>query len=95
MSLSEGKGNRGGTASRKPYFGGGYKKRGGRGKGTPTKATYQPKFEGKTEELKSHIYDMGMGNQADLFTRTTNEIMQAGTASSHWTYALQSKLLLK
>ena len=41
-----------------------------------TKASYQSKFEGKKEELKNHIYNVGVDNQADLFTRTTKEIVK-------------------
>jgi hypothetical protein len=36
----------------------------------------QPKFEGKCEELKGHIYDCTVSNQANLYTKTNNEIAE-------------------
>ena len=73
--LSRGKGSLGTETPKKTYYGGGGKKRGG-GNWFPSKASYQPKFEGKTKELKGHIYDVGVDNQADLFSRTTKEIAE-------------------
>ena len=74
--MASGKIDRKQDSDRKPYFGG-YKKQSGNGKkGFATKASYQPKFEGKTPELKGHIYDIGVENQADLFARTTKEIAE-------------------
>eukprot|EP00957_Ditylum_brightwellii_P141355 10770512-Ditylum_brightwellii.AAC.1 len=34
------------------------------------------KFEGKTPELKGHIFDSGYALQADLYTKTAKEIAQ-------------------
>jgi hypothetical protein len=39
------------------------------------KHTY-PKFEGKTEDLKGHIYDCADARQSDQFTKTTKEIAE-------------------
>jgi hypothetical protein len=39
-------------------------------------APRQPKFEGKCDALKGHIYDCSDARQADLFTKTTNEIAE-------------------
>ena len=36
----------------------------------------QPKFEGKCEELKGHVYDCTDSRQADAYTRTTKEIWE-------------------
>ena len=55
--------------------GGGQRYYGGRGKGRGynqnNRGTFQTKFKGKTEALEEHIYDVGVGNQADMFVRTT------------------------
>ena len=70
-------GGKGDRKPSKPYYGNVPKKRGGGyRKGFGTKATYQPKFKGKTEELKGFIYDIGVENQADLFMKTTKEIAE-------------------
>ena len=37
-------------------------------------AVKQPKFEGKCEELKGHIYDCSDARQADVFVKTTREV---------------------
>ena len=54
--------------------------RGGRGRGGRRpyypSASYQPKFKGKTENLAGFIYDVGVGNQADLFMKTTIELAE-------------------
>jgi hypothetical protein len=34
----------------------------------------QPKFEGRCEELKGHIYDCSDARQSDIFAKTTKEI---------------------
>ena len=36
----------------------------------------QPKFEGKCEDLKGHIYDCSDAKQSDLFTKTTKELAE-------------------
>ena len=36
----------------------------------------QPKFEGRCEELKGHIYDCSDARQADMFVKTTKEIAE-------------------
>ncbi len=36
----------------------------------------QPKFEGKCEELKGHIYDCSDARQADVYVKTTKEIAE-------------------
>jgi hypothetical protein len=36
----------------------------------------QPKFEGKCEELKGHIYDCSDARQSDIFVKTTKEIAE-------------------
>ena len=33
-----------------------------------------PKFKGETEALQGYIYDVGINNQADHFTKTTKKI---------------------
>ena len=55
----------------------------GSGKRNPQKQGYQkpiaarqPKFEGKCDELKGHIYDCSDARQSDLFTKTTKEIAE-------------------
>ena len=41
----------------------------------PTAVTIrQPKFEGKCEELKGHIYDCSDSRQADIYIKTTREL---------------------
>ena len=74
--MASGKNDRKQDPDKKPYFGGFKKRSGGGKKGFVTKSSYQPKFEGKTEELKGHIYDIGVENQADLFAKTTKEIAE-------------------
>ena len=74
--MASGRNDRNQDPDRKPYFGGFKKRSGGGKKGFATKASYQPKFEGKTPELKGHIYAVGVENQADLFTKTTKEIAE-------------------
>ena len=70
-------GRKGDQKPGKPYYGNVSKKRGnGNRKGFGTRVSYQPKFEGKTEELKGFIYDIGVENQADLFMKTTKEIAE-------------------
>ena len=39
-------------------------------------APRQPKFEGKCDGLKGHIYDCSDTRQSDQFTRTTKEIAE-------------------
>ena len=39
-------------------------------------ALWQPKFEGKCDEIKGHIYDCSNSHQSDLFTKTTKEIKE-------------------
>lgn len=34
----------------------------------------QPKFKSQTEDLHGAIYDVGVNNQLELFTKTTNLI---------------------
>ena len=36
----------------------------------------QPKFEGKCEHLKGHIYDCSDARQSNLFVKTTKEIAE-------------------
>ena len=36
----------------------------------------QPKFEGKCDELKGHVYDCSDARQADLFIKTTKEVAE-------------------
>jgi hypothetical protein len=36
----------------------------------------QTKFEGKCSELKGHIYDCADSRQADIFTKTTQEVAE-------------------
>ena len=36
----------------------------------------QPKFEGKSDDLKGHVYDCSDSRQADQFTKTTKEIAE-------------------
>jgi hypothetical protein len=36
----------------------------------------EPKFEGKCEDLKGHVYDCTDGRQADGYTKTTEEIAE-------------------
>jgi hypothetical protein len=36
----------------------------------------QPKFEGKSADLKGHIYDYSNARQADLYAKTTKEIAE-------------------
>jgi hypothetical protein len=36
----------------------------------------QPKFEGKCEDLKGHIYDCSDARQSDIFVKTTKEIAE-------------------
>jgi hypothetical protein len=38
--------------------------------------TRQPKFEGKSEALKGHIYDCSASKQAEAYIRTTKEIAE-------------------
>ncbi len=38
--------------------------------------TRQPKFEGKCEDLKGHIYDYSDVRQSDIFIKTTKEIAE-------------------
>jgi hypothetical protein len=53
-----------------------HRKRGFR-KPIPTVITpRQPKFEGKCEELKGHIYDCSDTRQSDIFMKTTKEIAE-------------------
>ena len=53
---------------------------GGRGRGRGyhrnNRGTFQSKFKGKTEAIEDHIYDVGVGNQADIFVRTTKELAE-------------------
>ena len=35
---------------------------------------YQAKFKGETEDLHGHIYDVGVQNQAELFSNSTKKI---------------------
>jgi hypothetical protein len=42
--------------------------------GTTRVAVKQPKFEGKNENLKGHIYNCSDARQSDLFTKTTKAI---------------------
>ena len=44
--------------------------------GTPRPILRQPKFEGKCEELKGHIYDCSDTRQSDTFIKTTKEIAE-------------------
>ncbi len=41
---------------------------------TPRVVVKQPKFEGKNEDLKGHIFDCANVKQSDVFTKTTKEI---------------------
>jgi hypothetical protein len=34
----------------------------------------QPKFEGKNEDLKGHVYDCSDARQSDVYVKTTKEI---------------------
>ena len=34
----------------------------------------QPKFKGRTSKLENYIYDVGVQNQANMFTNTTKEV---------------------
>ena len=55
-----------------------YRRRGSR-KPTATQGrpvTRQPKFEGKCEDLKGHIYDCSDARQSDIFVKTTKEIAE-------------------
>ena len=36
----------------------------------------QPKFEGKCDKLKGHVYDCSDARQADLFIKTTKEVAE-------------------
>ena len=36
----------------------------------------QLKFKGKTKNLKGHVFDVGVTNQAQLFANTTKEIAE-------------------
>jgi hypothetical protein len=36
----------------------------------------QPKFEGKCDDLKGHIYDCSNPRQVDLFAKTTKELAE-------------------
>ena len=49
---------------------------GGRGRGASQNRNAQrtPKFEGRCDDLKGHIYDFGGPKQSDMFTKTTREI---------------------
>ena len=53
---------------------------GGRGRGGRRpyypRASYQPKIKGKTENLAGFIYEVGVGNQPDLFVKTTRELAE-------------------
>ena len=40
------------------------------------RGNFQSKFKGKTEALEEHIYNVGVGNQADMFVRTTKEVAE-------------------
>jgi hypothetical protein len=42
----------------------------------PTHPPRQPKFEGKCDDLKGHIYDCSSPRQVDLFAKTTKEIAE-------------------
>jgi len=45
----------------------------------------QPKFEGKCDGLKGHIYDCSDARQSDLYTKTTKEIAEyVGRTFTHY-----------
>jgi hypothetical protein len=49
----------------------------------------QPKFEGKCDELKGHIYDCSDARQSDQFTKTSKEIAEyAGRTYKHGGHSL-------
>ena len=50
------------------------RRRGPRNKQRPVNRT--PRFEGRCDGLKGHIYDCGSENQADIYTRTTKEVAE-------------------
>jgi hypothetical protein len=56
-----------------------YRRRGGLKKNTPPTGRpviRQPKFEGKCNDLKGHIYDCSDVRQSDIFVKTTKEIAE-------------------
>ena len=54
-----------------------YRRRGQRKPMTTERpTTKQPKFEGKCEDLKGHIYDCSDSRQSDMSVKTTKEIAE-------------------
>jgi hypothetical protein len=54
-----------------------YRRRGFRKSTTVTRTvTKQPKFEGRCDELKGHIYDCSDSRQSDIFIKTTKELAE-------------------
>ena len=45
-------------------------------KSSTTMTPRQPKFEGKCDDLKGHVYDCSDSRQADQFARTTKVIAE-------------------
>ena len=67
------KDNKDGGGKRKGHW----QQRSGNKSGTTTTATPRhPKFEGKCDDLKGHVYDCSDSRQADQFARTTKEIAE-------------------
>ena len=52
------------------------KKPGFRYNNLKTTVQRQPKFEGKCDELKGHVYDCSDARQSDLFIKTTKEVAE-------------------
>ena len=64
-----------------PTYPSGYKGMKKKGQGPPRKPTpstqsIEPIFEGRVEQIKGFVYDMGYRSQADSFIKMTNEIVE-------------------
>jgi hypothetical protein len=70
-------------------------KRGGAKKTTSvnTVVPRQPKFEGRCEELKGHIYDCSDVRQSDIFVKTTKEV--AGHVGRSYKYGADAGLAVE
>jgi hypothetical protein len=56
-------------------------------------AVKQPKFEGKNEDLKGHIYDCSDARQSDVFVKTTKEISKY--AGNTFKYGSDARLAIE
>eukprot|EP00978_Attheya_sp_CCMP212_P037970 scaffold183709_cov83-Attheya_sp.AAC.1 len=73
-----------------------YRNRRGTGKkptSVNTVVPRQPKFEGRCEEIKSHIYDCSDVRQSDIFVKTTKEV--AGHVGRSYKYGADAGLAVE